>query len=171
MASQRRVFAVTFEIGLLLVLLVVALVCFSFEWVSADVVGLGFVLALIVTGLVPVRDAFKGFGSDTVIMILSLLIMTAALLKTGVVDLVGRAILRHAGTRMAVLLLVVMMSVAALSAFISNTAAAAFFAPVVIGIAAKAKLSPSRLLMPVIFVITLTLLPRYWPLVEKVAAP
>jgi di/tricarboxylate transporter len=147
---------VTFEIGLLLGLIAVALVFFCFEWVSADVVGLGLVLALILTGLVPVKNAFAGFGSDTVLMILSLLIMTAALLKTGVVDLVGRAILRHAGSQPNVLLIVVMLSVATLSAFISNTAAAAFFVPVVIGITAKSGISASRLLMPVAFASILT---------------
>jgi di/tricarboxylate transporter len=147
---------VTFEIGLLLALVLVALVCFSFEWIPSDVVALGLVLALILTGLVSAKDAFAGFGSDTVLMILGLLIMTSALVKTGVVDLVGRAILRHAGTRIDPLLLVIMVGVAGLSAFISNTAAAAFFMPVVLGVAAKSKVSPSCLLMPVAFASILT---------------
>ncbi|WP_414660111.1 SLC13 family permease [Horticoccus sp. 23ND18S-11] len=146
----------TFQIGLLLALIVVALVFFSFEWLSSDVVALGLLLTIIVTGLLPVKDAFAGFGSDTVMMVLGLLIMTAGLAKTGVVDLVGRSIIRYAGTRTLPLLAVVMVSVAALSAFISNTAAAAFFLPVVLGIAAKSKTSPSRLLMPVAFASILT---------------
>jgi di/tricarboxylate transporter len=49
-----------------------------------------------------------------------------------------------------------LLSVALLSAFISNTAAAALFLPIVIGIAAKTKVSPSRLLMPVAFASILT---------------
>lgn len=146
----------TFEIALLLALVLVALVFFSFEWVSSDVVALGLVLTLILTGLLTPEQAFAGFGSDTVLMILGLLIMTSALVKTGVVDLVGRAILRHAGTRMNPLLLVIMISVATLSAFISNTAAAAFFLPVVLGVAVKSKVSPSCLLMPVAFASILT---------------
>lgn len=141
----------TTEIALLLGLIAVALVFFSFEWVSSDVVGLGLLLTLALTGLLPAKDVFAGFGSDTVLMILGLLVMTSALVKTGFVDLVGRGILRHAGTRMDPLLLVIMMSVALLSAFISNTAAAAFFLPVVLGVAAKSKVSPSSLLMPVAF--------------------
>jgi len=147
---------VTFSIALLLGLIVVALVLFSFEWVSTDVVALGLLLTLILTGLLPAKDAFAGFGSDTVIMITALLIMTSALTKTGVVDLAAQAILRHAGTRMSVLLAVIMVSVALLSAFISNTAAAALFLPIVIGLAAKAKVSPSELLMPVAFASILT---------------
>lgn len=146
----------TFEIILLLGLVAVALIFFSFEWVSSDVVALGLLLALILTGLLPPKEAFAGFGSDTVLMILSLLIMTSALVKTGVVDLAGRTILRYAGTKTGPLLLVIMVGVATLSAFISNTAAAAFFLPVVLGIAAKSKVSASRFLMPLAFASILT---------------
>jgi di/tricarboxylate transporter len=147
---------VTLSIALLLTLVVVALVFFSFEWVPSDVVALGLLLALILTGLLPARDAFAGFGSDTVIMILSLLIMTSTLISTGVVDLVAKAFLRHSGTKPGTLLAVIMVAVATLSAFISNTAAAALFLPIVIGIAAKSKVSPSRFLMPVAFASILT---------------
>jgi di/tricarboxylate transporter len=89
-------------------------------------------------------------------MIIGLLIMTAALLKAGVVDLVGRFILRRVGRSLNLLLPAIMVAVATLSAFISNTAAAAFFVPVAIGIAAKAGVSPSPLLMPVAFAAILT---------------
>jgi di/tricarboxylate transporter len=142
---------VTLEIALLLLLVSVALILFSFDWVPADVVALGLLLSLILTGLLPMEKAFNGFGSDTVIVIIGVLIMTAAMLKTGVVDIVGRTIMRRAGTRPALLLFLVMLAVATLSAFISNTAATAFFVPVVMGIAAKSGMSPARLLMPVAF--------------------
>lgn len=141
----------TLEIGMLLLLIGVALVFFSFEWIPPDVVGLGLLLSLILSGILPYKQAFAGFGSDTVIMILSLLIMTAAMLKAGVVDLVGRKILHHVGDRTGLLLPGIMFIVALLSAFISNTAAAAFFIPVAMGIAAKTNVSPSRYLMPVAF--------------------
>lgn len=146
----------TNEIALLLGLIIVAVIFFSFEWVSADVVGLGLLLTLMLTGLLPANRAFAGFGSDTVIMIIGLLIMTAALMKAGVVDIVGRLMLRRVGKSANWLLLAIMLAVALLSAFISNTAAAAFFIPVAIGIATKANLPASRLLMPVAFAAILT---------------
>jgi di/tricarboxylate transporter len=147
---------VTFEIALLLFLVLTALVLFSTEWVQTDVVALGLVLALILSGLLTPKEAYSGFASDTVIMILGLLIMTAAMLKTGVVEMVGRAIVQRAGTNPNVLVAVILITVALLSAFISNTAAAAFFVPVAMGIAQKARVSPSRLLMPVAFSSILT---------------
>jgi len=141
----------TFEIGLLLALIVVALVFFAFDWISADVVGLGLLLALVLTGLLPAPKAFAGFGSDTVILILGLLILTAALLKTGVMELVGRILTRYTGNRPRWLLAVIMIAAAALSSFISNTACTAFFIPIVMGVAARAKLPPSKLLLPLAF--------------------
>jgi di/tricarboxylate transporter len=136
---------------MLLLLIVAALVFFALEWVPADVVGLGLVLALVLNGSLSPKQAFAGFGSETVIMILGLLILTAALLNAGVVDLVGRAILRRTGKSVNAILFMVMLAVATFSAFISNTAAAAFFVPVVMGVATKAGVSPSRLLMPMAF--------------------
>lgn len=76
----------TASIILLLLILIASLIFFSFEWVTADVVGLGVLLALILSGLVPLDQAFAGFGSETVLVIFGLLILTAALIRTGVVD-------------------------------------------------------------------------------------
>jgi len=146
----------TFEIGLLLGIVVAAGILFSLEWISPDVIGLGVLVALALTGLLPKDRAFEGFGSDTVIIILGLLIMTAALLRTGVMDLTARLILKHTGDKPTHLLLVIMLTSAGIGAFVSNTASTAFFVPIVIGIANRAKISPSKLLMPLAFSSILT---------------
>lgn len=144
------------DIIILLSIVAVAVVLFTFEFVPADVTALGVMVSLILTGILEPDAAFAGFGSDTVIMILGLLVMTAALLRTGVVDMTGRAILRRAGTSPDRLLVLVTVSVATLSAFISNTAAAAFFLPIVMGLAIRAKASPSLFLLPMAFASILT---------------
>ena len=141
----------TLPIILLLIILVVALVLFSFEWVPPDVTALGVLVALIVLKLLPIDRAFEGFGSDTFILLLGLLIMTAALMRTGVVDLVGHWLLDFSSKRPGSLLPAIMIAVAILSSFINNTAAAAFFLPVILSISQKAKTSASRLLMPMAF--------------------
>lgn len=141
----------TLPILLLLVILAVALVLFSLEWISPDVTALGVLLALILFGLVPLEQAFAGFGSDTVMVILGLLIMTAALMRTGVVEWVGNRMLQFTNTRPALLLPVMMITVAVLGAFVSNTASAAFFLPVILGLNQSSRVSASRLLMPMAF--------------------
>jgi di/tricarboxylate transporter len=136
------------DIALTLGIILAALACFWWERYSADVVALGVLLALVFTGLLPAPKAFAGFASDTVIMILGLLIMTAALGRTGVVDLAAGAVLRRTGRDPDRLLWAIMVTSAGLSSFISNTAATAFFLPIVFGIARKAGVSASRFLMP-----------------------
>jgi di/tricarboxylate transporter len=144
------------DIAIVLAIVAVALVLFSFERIPPDMVALGVMLALVLTGVLPAQRAFAGFGSDTVMLILGLLILSAALVRTGVVDAVGRAIVKRAGDDPNRLLLIVMTACAALSAFVSNTASAAMFVPVVFGIARKAGVSQSKLLMPLAFASILT---------------
>ena len=139
------------EIAILLGIVVLCVILFSIEVISADVIALGVVVALVLTGLLTTSEAFAGFGSDTVLTILGLLIMTAALLRTGVMDLSARFILKYTGHDPTHLLIVIMFTAAALSAFMSNTASTAFFIPIVIGIANRARISPSKFLMPLAF--------------------
>ena len=139
------------QILLLLSTVFVALVLFSLERIPTDVTALGVLLFLILTGLLPAGDAFAGFGSDVVVMMLGLLILMAALSRTGVTDVVGRVILRRTDSSANQLLLVMMIVAVAIGAFMSNTAATAFFLPIVIGLARNAKLSPAKFLMPLAF--------------------
>jgi di/tricarboxylate transporter len=144
------------QIAMTLVIVGVAVFLFATERLPVDVVALGVLISLILTGLLPSEEAFAGFGSDTVILTLGLLIMTSALEKTGIIELTGRAIMKRVGDKPNRLRAVVQVAVAVLSAFISNTAATAFFVPMVIGVAQRARVSASKLLMPLAFASILT---------------
>jgi len=141
----------TLQIILLIIIIIATLVLFSIETIPADVVSLGMMLALILLGILPAEQAFQGFGSDTAIMILGLLILTAALVRTGVVQLAARLILRSVGDSKNRLYWLLMTSAGVMSAFISNTATAAFFVPMTIGLSRRLKIHPSKLLMPLAF--------------------
>lgn len=141
----------TLSILLLLIILAAALVLFMFEPFPPDVIALGILLALVVLKLVPLEQAFAGFGSDTVILLLGLLIITAALMRTGVVEAISLKLLQLTSKRPGSLLPATMLAVGGLSGFINNTAAAALFLPVILGISQRAKISASRLLMPMAF--------------------
>lgn len=127
----------TLQIGLLLFIIAVAVVLFSLDALRADVIALGILLALSLTGLIPAHTTFEGFGSDTAIMIFGLLVLTAAVMRTGVIDQIGRRIIDLVGERTHRLLPVVMIIVTLLSAFISNTATAALFLPIVLDISRR----------------------------------
>ena len=139
------------QILILLGTILTALVLFSLERIPTDATALGVLLFLILTGLLPAEQAFAGFGSDVFILILGLLILMEALSRTGVTGYVGNAILRYTSSGPRHILLIVMVSAVAIGAFMSNTAATAFFLPIVIGLAGNAKLSPAKFLMPLAF--------------------
>ncbi len=141
----------TLSILLLLIILVIALFLFSSEWLPPDVTALGVLIALTVLGLVPVEKAFSGFGSDTVMLMLGILVMTAAMVRTGIVEVVGQKLLQFTSAHPKSLLTAIMLAVGGLSAMINNTAAAAFFMPVIMGLSQRTKMNASRLLMPMAF--------------------
>ncbi len=141
----------TLQIALVLGTVVAALVLFSIDKIPVDVTALGILLFLIITGLLPAEEAFAGFGSDVVVMILGLLILVAALTRTGVTDIVGRMLLNRSEAGEQELLLAVMAIAALVGAFMSNTTATAFFLPIVITMARRIRVSPARFLMPLAF--------------------
>ncbi|MFN2109854.1 MAG: SLC13 family permease [Anaerolineae bacterium] len=141
----------TVPILLLLMTVLVGLVLFATEIFPTDVTALGILLFLTIAGLLPAEKAFAGFASDAVIMILGILVMVEALIRTGVTDFAGRLILHQTSTRASKILLVVMIAASVMASFISNTAATAFFLPIVIVLTHQAKLSPGKFLMPLAF--------------------
>lgn len=138
---------------LLLIVIAAAVVAFSLDldWLPADVVALGLLVALVLSGILPPEIAFSGFGNEAVLMILGLLVMTVGLSRTGVVALVGQWVVRRIGDRPDRLLPMIMGSSAGLSAFMSNTGATAFFLPIVLSLSRTLKVSASKLLMPLAF--------------------
>jgi len=141
----------TIEIGLVLGIIGITMVLFSIEKIAPDVLSLGVIVILVMSGLLPLERALAGIGSEAFILILGLLVMTAGLEKTGVVDMAGDWIIRKAGHDANRFLLIVILAAAGLSALMSNTGATAFFLPVVIGMARNMKISRSKLLMPLAF--------------------
>ena len=138
-------------IVLTLLLLVLAIVLFATEKIPVDVVGIVLVIALVLTRVLTVQEGVAGFGNDVIVTIGGLFILVGGLIKTGLVDLIGRRMHRIAGGN-EFFLTAMIMSAAALSASVlKNTTTTAMFLPVVIGLAAKAKIAPSKLLMPLAF--------------------
>ncbi|HEY0728242.1 MAG TPA: SLC13 family permease, partial [Pyrinomonadaceae bacterium] len=141
----------TAQIGILLALLLVALVLFCLERIPLEIVAILLVMALVLTNTLTPAEAFAGFGNDIVITIAGLFILTGGLAKTRVIDLVGRRLHRTAGDSEFRIAALIMLAAAVCAAVMKNTTTTAMFLPVVLGIAARRNISPSRLLMPLAF--------------------
>ncbi|MCY3941225.1 MAG: SLC13 family permease [Gammaproteobacteria bacterium] len=140
-----------FDIALVTTILVIALVLFVTEALRMDIVALLVVGALTVTGLVTPAEAVAGFSNEAVITLWAMFIISEGLLRTGVGDLIGRYVMRLAGRNEAALVAVIMLASGGLSAFMNNIGVAVLMLPVVMGLARRARVPPSRMLMPLAF--------------------
>jgi di/tricarboxylate transporter len=123
---------------------------FVWDRIRYDLVALLGLLAAMASGIVPPEGAFAGFGDQVVIIVASVLVLGAAVGKSGVI---GRAIrrlepsMRTTGTRVAALT----TGVTALSALMKNIGALAIFLPIAVQVARRGGTPPSALLMPMAF--------------------
>jgi di/tricarboxylate transporter len=138
----------TTEIALTLLILAAAVVLFITERIRLDLTALLVLVALAITGLVTPAEALSGFSNPAVITVWAVFILSAGLSRTGVADIVGRQMMRVAGHGQTRLLVVIMVTVAVLSAFMNNVGVAAMLLPVVVTISGKERIPPSKLLMP-----------------------
>ncbi len=139
------------EISITLGLLLFALILFGTEKLPVDVVGIILVIGLVMTKVLTVNEGLAGFGDNVIVTIAGLFVLTGGLIKTGLVDLIGRRLYKIAGNNEFVLTALIMFVAAASASVLKNTTTTAMFLPVVMGLAERAKIPPSKLLMPLAF--------------------
>lgn len=148
----------TTEMAIVLGLLGFTVFLFVSEIIRIDLAAL-LVLVLVgilsyVPGLERIADVnhlFDGFASNAVISIIAVMIVGAGLDKTGIMNKVAAAILKHGGTTEARVVPIVSGTVGFISSFLQNVGAAALFLPVVSRISVRSGIPLSRLLMPMGF--------------------
>jgi len=118
-----------------------------FTKLRSDLVFMGAIAILFVTGVLDAKEAFSGFSSTSVVVIGVLFVVVAGLTHTGVLQWIVKHLLGQPNTyRKAVVRL--MLPVAALSSFLSNTTVVALFVGIVKMWSKKLGVSPSKLLIP-----------------------
>lgn len=137
-------------ITITLCLLVFAIVMFVWEKVPLAVTSMVVCVALVLTGVLDLKQAFAGFIDSNVILFVAMFVVGGALFETGMANKVGGVITHFAKTEKQ-LIFTIMVVVGVMSGFLSNTGTAAVLIPVVIGVAAKSGFARSRLLMPLVF--------------------
>ncbi|NOX68748.1 MAG: SLC13 family permease [Gammaproteobacteria bacterium] len=141
----------TFEIALVLGILAVSLILFISEIIRMDLVALLVLGTLAVTGLVDSNEAFAGFSNGAVITVWAMFILSEGLTRTGIANVIGQQVIRIAGRREIVMIIVIMLTAAILSAFMNNIGVAALMLPVVVDVARRTRIPASRLLMPLAY--------------------
>lgn len=133
-----------------LIFLAFAIIMFVTEKIPLGLTSMIVCVGLVITGVLSVSDAFNGFINSNVILFVAMFIVGGALFETGMANEIGSLVTKFAKTERS-LIIAIMVIVAVMSGFLSNTGTAAVLIPVVIGIAAKSGYKRSRLLMPLVF--------------------
>jgi len=138
----------TWEILLILVLLVAALVSFALEKIPPDLTALTLMAVLIGSGLLTTDEALKVFSNPAPITVGCMFILSAALEKSGLIDRLAGLFEGLTKLGYARFMLVLILVVALISAFINNTPVVVVFMPVVLSLARNLKVPASKLLIP-----------------------
>ncbi len=139
------------DIVIVLAILAGAFYCFARELLPVDLVGVLIILALVLTGILKINAALRGFGEPAVIAVGALFIVSEGLLRTGALGLLANQLETWARGSVARVKFFVLIIVAVSSAFLNNTPVVAMFIPVVLRISQRMGFNPSRLLMPLSF--------------------
>ncbi|MDD0974885.1 SLC13 family permease [Pseudomonas fontis] len=134
-----------------LALLFTAVALFVANRPRMDVVALLVIVALPLSGILTVQESLAGFSDPNVVLIAALFVIGEGLVRTGIAYRIGEWMSARAGNSEVRLLVLLMVSVAGLGSVMSSTGVVAIFIPVVLSIAARMKVSPSRLMMPLSF--------------------
>ena len=116
------------------------------KWRS-DVVFLGAIGVLYVTGVLDAKEAFSGFSSTSVITVGVLFVIVAGLTRTGVLYWIVKHLLGTPDNYPKAVMRL-MLPVAVLSSFLSNTTVVSLFVGIVKMWSRKLGISPSKLLIP-----------------------
>lgn len=138
----------TLEMMVVLALALIAVLLFATERYPVELVALMVMAVLLVTKIVTPDEGISGFSNSATVTVGAMFILSAALFKTGLVNMVGAWVVRMYKFNFWLALAATMVVAGVLSAFINNTPVVAIFIPIMLSVARDTKTSVSKLLMP-----------------------
>ena len=155
----------------LFVVLLLALVSFYTQRLRPDVTALLVMLSLLLpwqptdgglSSILTPGEAFHGFGSPALLMVASMFVLSAAMVRTGAAQMLGGQLLRRTATSELRFQLTVLTLVTAFSAIVNDTTTVLVWMPPVMAICRERGYAPSRILMLLAFA---SLLGGKWTLI------
>jgi di/tricarboxylate transporter len=144
----------------LAVVLLLALASFYLQRLRPDVTALLVILSLLVPwrptpdgwrAILQPAQAFHGFGSTAVVMVASMFVLSAAMVRTGAAQLLGGRLLAAGASSELRFQLTVLTLVTAFSAVVNDTTTVLVWMPPVMAICRERGYAPSRVLLLVAF--------------------
>uniref|UniRef100_UPI0022A6CF4E SLC13 family permease n=1 Tax=Sandarakinorhabdus rubra TaxID=2672568 RepID=UPI0022A6CF4E len=136
--------------ALILLIFAVGLVGFATERIRHDLVALMMLAASVLLGLVPAGEAFSGFGNTAVITVAAVMVLSAAVSRSGLLERLLRPLQPLLTAEVGISAVYALLCGAA-SSMMNNVGALALLLPAALASCRAARVSPSRVLMPMAF--------------------
>ncbi len=136
---------------IVLAILAGSVVLFVTDALRYDLVAVGVVVALVLTGCLDASEALHGFGSEAVTLIASMYVFGHAFTRSGAAELIGNRLLGGKGSSETAIVVRLSIVAGLFSGVLSNTGVVATLIPVCASLAKRNKIPVSRLLMPMAF--------------------
>ncbi|GAA5101246.1 SLC13 family permease [Wohlfahrtiimonas larvae] len=133
-----------------LLVLVAAFITFLIGRIRYDFVALGALLALVLSGIVPITQTFNGFSHPAVVTVASVLVLSHAIGKTGITYHLSKR-LGYFSDSPSMLVFTLAGLVAFFSAFMNDVGALALIMPIAIQLCQRYDIAPAKVLMPMAF--------------------
>ena len=104
-------------------------------------------VSLYFAGVIEAKEIFAPLVGQSIILVVAMSVIGAALFKTGMAEKIGAVLFRFCPGERSLILAVTLFS-GLVSSFVSNTGTVAVLIPIVMGVAAAHRIKPSRLLIP-----------------------
>src|SRR5262245_19394829 len=134
-----------------LAIILAAMVLFAWNRFPAALVAAGAALALSVPVIVTMPETVGGFGDPVVVLIAALLAIALGLEATGVSAWAGQLLIRQTGTNDTWRTVAIMLVAALFSGLVGMNGAVAAMLPVIVAVAVRTAIVPSRLMVPLAF--------------------
>jgi len=130
------------------IVLIGAFIAFLRERIPPHLVAMSGMVLLLAVGAINSNDMLSVFSNSAPITIACMFVISAALDQTGVIDIIGRNLLKIANKSKLLGIIAMIILVVVISAFMNNTPVVIILTPVIIALAERMKDYPSKYLIP-----------------------
>jgi len=141
----------TLHLIIVFALVATVFTAFLLEWASPDLVALGAMALLLVTGVLNTDETLAVFSNSAPVTIGCMFVLSAGLERTGAIDSLAHVFMRLGGKNEWRALLALALLIVPLSAMVNHLPVVVVFVPVILALARNSELKASRFLIPLSF--------------------
>ncbi|MDO5134318.1 MAG: SLC13 family permease [Eubacteriales bacterium] len=139
------------QMTIALLILAGIIILFILEPVPLVVTAIAASLLYAFTGLIENKDVFASYNTNTIVLMIAMMIIGASMFHSGLSELIGVKMSKYIGNSESKAILVTMIAACALSSVCTNIGVMTALAPLVTAMCLSADIAPSKVLLSLLF--------------------